>query len=334
MHIECRMTRTLSKLHSCTFGKVAGCKVRAGTLPAGCWLLLWLLVLSAPSRALDRFTLHEGSTVYGKILHVEVSGGETLLDLARRYDLGYNQIAAANPGVDPWTPGPGRKILVPRLFLLPNSRPPTGLVVNLAEMRLYYFPEPASREGPSFYTCPVGVGREGYTTRLGIYTVRSKARDPVWVPPPSVLKEEPDLPPRVPPGPGNPLGRYILRFSRLQYGIHGTNRPWGVGRRVSHGCIRLYPEDIERIFPLVHVGSLIQISYEPIKVGWDGKRCYLQVFDDYERRVTDPLAQALTAMDLCERAIGPLKVDLSRIKRALEEKNGVPVEVARAASEE
>ncbi len=300
-------------------------------------LLIFLTFLWAiqpiPAWTMDCFTMENGKTAYGKILRIKTTPNDTLLDIARRYDLGYNQIIGANPGLDPWTPGTGTEVLAPKLFILPDSRPSAGIVVNLAEMRLYYF-RITDNGKTKFYTCPVGVGREGYATRLGIYMVRSKAIDPTWVVPPSVRKESPDLPEKIPPGAGNPLGRYILRFSRLQYGIHGTNRPWGVGRRVSHGCIRLYPEDIAQLFPLVSIGTLIQISYEPIKVGWDNNKCYLQVFRDYEGRIDDPFARALLAVNQCEKAIGPLKIDLRKIKKALKEQNGIPVTVATGTREE
>ncbi len=286
------------------------------------------------SLAMDHFLIKEGKTVYGKVLEVKVKEGETLLDIARQYDLGYNQIIAANPSIDPWTPPKGAKILVPKIFVLPSFRPPTGILVNLAEMRLYFFGEQTS-SGQHLYTSPVGVGREGFTTALGVYTVLSKAKNPVWVVPPSVKKEEPDLPDRVPPGPENPLGGYIIRFSRLQYGIHGTNRPWGVGRRVSHGCIRLYPEDIAQLFPLVPVGALIQIDFQPIKAGWDVDtgQCWLQVFYDYEGKVKDPLAEALLAVDLCEQALGPLDIDLMAIKEAVKQMSGVPRVIAHVAQD-
>jgi L,D-transpeptidase ErfK/SrfK len=178
------------------------------------------------------------------------------------------------------------------------------------------------------WTCPVGVGKEGFSTELGIYTVLSKAKDPVWVVPPSVRREEPQLPEQVPPGPDNPLGEYILRFSRLAYGIHGTNRPWGVGRRVSHGCIRLYPDDIAALFPLVPAGSLVRITYEPIKAGWANGACWLQVWEDYDRRIKDPLAEALLGMSACEQVAGTLSIDLKGVKRALKQKTGIPVPVA------
>jgi len=194
-------------------------------------------------------------------------------------------------------------------------------------MRLYYF-ENVENGKRLLFTCPVGIGREGYSTALGIYTVRSKAKDPVWYVPPSVRKEDPTLPKRVEPGPDNPLGGYILRFSRLSYGIHGTNRPWGVGRRVSHGCIRLYPEDIEQLFPLVDKGTLILITYEPIKVGWDENSCWIQVYDDFNKKVEDPFSEALLGLSLCKERLGPIKIDLAAVKKALKDKSGIPTKVA------
>ena len=243
-------------------------------------LVFFIIILADPKvDALNVFDLEDGRTVYGATRTVKAEHTQTLLDIARDHDLGYNQIVAANPGMDPWVPSENADVLLPTVFVLPRERLPSGIVVNLAEMRLYYFK--SFEKGPSrFWTCPVGVGREGYSTELSIYTVFSKAKNPIWVIPPSVLKEDPELPPQIPPGPDNPLGKYILRFSRLSYGIHGTNRPWGVGRRVSHGCIRLYSEDIASLFPMVPIGTLVRIIYEPIKVGWAEDRCWLQVYQD------------------------------------------------------
>ncbi|NIA08235.1 MAG: L,D-transpeptidase family protein [Nitrospiraceae bacterium] len=288
------------------------------------WLSVFFLSLTLASRAcaLRVFDLKKGQTAYGTLKSTKIGHGCTLLDIARNHDLGYNQIVAANPGMDPWVPREGATVLLPTMFVLPRKRLPSGIVVNLAEMRLYYF-----NKG-RFWTCPVGVGKEGYSTKLSIYTVLSKVKNPVWVVPPSVRKEETDLPPYVLPGPDNPLGKYILRFSRLSYGIHGTNRPWGVGRRVSHGCIRLYSEDIASLFPLVPVGTLIRITYEPIKIGWAGTRCWLQVYRDYGNRIGDPLAEALSGISACQQAIGPLKIDFKAVKKALKKQTGVPLPVA------
>ncbi|MGB9497640.1 MAG: L,D-transpeptidase family protein [Dissulfuribacterales bacterium] len=296
-------------------------------------LLVFMIIPAAPKAdALKVFDLKNGRTVYGTLKTVKAGHQQTLLDIARDYDLGYNQIVAANPGVDPWVPSEGASVIVPTVFVLPSGRLPSGIVVNLAEMRLYYF-ESAGDGRSRFWTCPVGVGREGYSTELSIYTVFNKAEDPIWFVPPSVLEEDPELPPQVPPGPDNPLGKYILRFSRLSYGIHGTNRPWGVGRRVSHGCIRLYSEDIASLFPLVPVGTLVRIIYEPIKVGWAEGKCWLQVYQDYENKIDDPLATAFSGISACEEAIGPIKVDLKKIKKAVREQTGIPVPVARAERE-
>jgi L,D-transpeptidase ErfK/SrfK len=293
-------------------------------------ILIFFIIIPAVPRAyaLNVFDLEERQTVYGTLRSVKAEHKQTLLDIAKDHDLGYNQIVSANPGIDPWVPPEGASVLVPTVFVLPRERLPSGIVINLAEMRLYYFE--SAKERPSrFWTCPVGVGREGYPTELSIYTVFNKAKDPIWFVPPSVLEEDPELPPQVPPGPDNPLGKYILRFSRLSYGIHGTNRPWGVGRRVSHGCIRLYSEDIASLFPLVPVGTLVRIIYEPIKVGWAEDKCWLQVYQDYENKIDDPLAAAFSGISACEQAIGLIKVDFKKIKKAITEQTGIPVPVAR-----
>jgi L,D-transpeptidase ErfK/SrfK len=285
------------------------------------------LLGAVSAEALTEFSVEPGRTIYGAVGSVTIEPMQTLLDVARDFDLGYNHIVAANPDLDPWTPSEGAITKVPTLFLLPLTRLGEGLIVNLAEMRLYFLESEDGRLA-RFWTCPVGVGREGFSTELGIYTVLSKVKDPVWVIPPSVRMEDPDLPDEVPPGPENPLGEYILRFSRSAYGIHGTNRPWGVGRRVSHGCIRLYPEDIAALFPLVPVGTLIRITYEPIKIGWGDGACWLQVYEDYEGKVEDPFAEALMGIATCEEVIGPVKIDLRLIKKTLKEQTGIPVPIA------
>ncbi len=292
-------------------------------------IVLLTTMLLRPAEALTTFTMEAGSSVYGRNLIHLAKRGETLLDIARHYDLGYNQITGANPGVDPWLPGEGARIVIPARLVIPSHWTYQGIVVNMAEMRLYYFPKPPG-PGALVYTCPVGIGREGFSTRDGVYTVRSKAKDPVWYVPPSVLKEDPEMPRQVEPGPDNPLGGYILRFSRLAYGIHGTNRPWGVGRRVSHGCIRLYPEDIEELFPLVPVGTLIHVTYEPIKVGFNQKGCWLQAFEDFESRTKDPMSKALEGISGCMDEIGAVRLDLTRIRKGIEDSDGVAALVAPA----
>ncbi len=274
------------------------------------------------------FRLISHQTVYGGIKEVRIQDEENLLDLARKYDLGYNQIVAANPTLDPWVPSRGDKVVIPSMYVLPTTGLGAQIIINLAEMRLYYFHKDGKDRAGVVSTFPIGVGRSGYSTGLGVYTIYSKAKDPVWIPPPSVRKEEPDMPARIPPGPGNPLGGFILRFSRNAYGIHGTNRPWGVGRRVSHGCIRLYPEDIERLYYLVPIGTLVEVIYKPIKAGNKDGVCFLQIYEDFEGRIKDPFSTALMEISRCQQSIGPIHVDLSRVKRALREHSGIPMAVA------
>jgi len=289
--------------------------------------LLILLLIPCNAFSLLFFKLIPNTSVYGQIKTVTVGDNDTLLDIARRYDLGYNQITLANPKVDPWLPKPGSKVLIPTKFILPNNHLASGIVVNLAEMRLYYF---FKRHGQlMFATGPVGIAKEGFLTQLGLYTVRCKNKNPTWYVPPSVRKDEPDLPAEVPPGPDNPLGNYILRLSRLFYGIHGTNKPWGVGRRVSHGCIRMYPEDIKALFPLVPVGTLVQIIYQPIKVGWAKGRCWIQVFPDFNHTIKQPFFYALKLISDQQDIHGQLDINLTALKKAIKDQNGIPIVVAK-----
>ncbi len=288
--------------------------------------------------ALDRYELTGARAIYGTVLKARITEGQTLLDLARKFGIGYNQITAANPSVDPWVPEPGIDVLIPKIVVLPRGLLPEGITINLAEMRLF-FTKRGSGGRTLLYTCPIGIGKSGFSTKTGLYTVRSKAEDPTWYVPESIRRLEPDLPPVVPPGPDNPLGRYILRFSRHAYGIHGTNRPLGIGRRVSHGCIRCYPEDIEQLYPLVEVGSLINIVYEPIKAVYQDGSCWLQVFEDYENRLQDPFSAALMAVDQCRQEAAllgreGLKVDLRALKQTVSEHTGLPVAVTGAKGPE
>jgi L,D-transpeptidase ErfK/SrfK len=195
---------------------------------------------------------------------------DTLSDLARAYGLGYDEIIAANPGVDQWLPGEGTPILLPTQFILPDVEK-QGVVLNIATKRLFYFPVPAGGEQQQVMTYPVGIGRVGWETPLGETTVVSKAKDPSWWVPASVRREHAEmgdpLPAVVPPGPDNPLGHRVLKLDMPGYLIHGTNAPYGVGMRVSHGCVRLYPENIEILYTLVDVGERVLIVNEPYQFG-------------------------------------------------------------------
>lgn len=288
---------------------------------------IWILFYSHSSWALKCFILSPDRTLYGATRWIKVNENDTLLDIARDFGLGYNQIIAANPNIDPWVPPKGSLVITPLAFVLPQERISTGIVVNLAEMRLYYFFSEGGHD--YFLTAPIGIGTEGFLTRLGTYKVKSKTPNPTWVVPASIKEAEPDLPDKVPPGPDNPLGDFALRLSQFEYAIHGTNKPWGIGRRVSHGCIRMYPEDISAFYPMVPVGTKVYVIYEPIKVGWGDGKCWIQVFDDFDNQMVNPLPKALSGLSHCETALGPLKVDFKALGRALKDKTGVPTEVAR-----
>ncbi len=290
-------------------------------------LILAIILILGPSssvKALERFVLSKGASVVGELTWHTVSKNETLLDIARYYDLGYNQIVLANPGIDPWLPPVGKPVLIPSCYVLPEKK--VGIVVNLAEMRLYFF----CLEGGKriVYTAPIGVGTEGKLTKLGVYTIVRKKRKPYWHVPKSIREEDPSLPEVIPPGPDNPLGDYALYLSRGSYAIHGTNKPWGIGRRVSHGCIRLYPEDIEALFPLVPLGTPVFIVYQPYKLGLKKGKIYLQAFPDFEQKIPSPVFEIIRlANSLQEKTNTHLLLDLIKVKELIRKPNGVPTEV-------
>jgi len=264
-----------------------------------------------------------GDEVLGAVQRHPVREGESLIEIARDYDVGFNAISAANPGLDPFVPGTGAQVEVPTAFLVPQAAACGRVVVNLSEMRLYYT-FALGRGGPwGVVTVPVGIGEEGSATPTGTYRVVEKETRPPWHVPASIRSERPELPPVVPPGPDNPLGTRALRLSSRSLLIHGTNKPWGVGRRVSHGCIRLYPEDITRLYRLVPVGTAVAVVREPVKVGLDRDRVYVEVHAD---RDPEPDYRALAQDLLAGRgALG--RVDLGKLEAAIRERSGMPVDI-------
>lgn len=220
--------------------------------------LLW----AAPAWAED---------VIGQVQFYTIQKGDVFVDIARRFDLGYNEIRAANATVDPWIPPVASKINLPLAHILPDA-PRRGIVINLAEQRLYYFL--ANGEIRSF---PIGVVKEGWTMPRDSGRIVGKRKNPTWIPPASIRAEHPELPESIAPGPNNPLGDYALDTSWTAIRIHGTNKPMGVGRRVTHGCIRLYPEDIAWLFNEIKIGAPVTIVNQPIKAGWRNGALYLQV---------------------------------------------------------
>ena len=256
-------------------------------------------------------------TVVGRIRAHTVAPKETLLDIARDYGLGFNEIQILYPEIDPWIPEPGLRLSIPTRWILPSTKY-QGVVINLPELRLYrFFPRIGMVK-----TYPVGIGDLGRETPEGIYRVVECEVRPTWVIPHS-LREKDGIT-RVPPGPNNPLGKYWIRLSRKGYGIHGTNFPWGVGRLVSHGCIRLYPEHIAELFKEVAIGTPVEIIYEPVKIGVKRKEIFLEVHPDLYGRVMD--MKEYTRNRLQELGLRDY-ISIEEVKVALQKHDGVPVRV-------
>src|ERR1700734_3968099 len=223
----------------------------------------------------------ESGDVVGYVQKVKIGKDDTMPDIARRFDVGYEEILLANPGVDAWLPGVGREVVVPTQFVLPAA-PHEGVVVNVAAMRIFYYPPHKKDEPQLVYTHPIGIGRVGWKTPEGTTKIVSRQKDPVWVVPKSVREEHAEdgekLPAVVPAGPDNPLGQYAFRLSWPSYLIHGTNKPYGVGMRSSHGCMRLYPEDIAVFFDLIPIGTKVTVVNQPYLFGWRDGTLYLQAY--------------------------------------------------------
>ena len=220
--------------------------------------------------------LFADSDVVGKSQIILAEYEDTFIKLARQYNLGYEELVQANPSVDPWLPGEGTEIVLPTHFVLPKV-PRQGIVINLPELRLYYYPDGDSGR---VITHPISIGRMEWGTPLGRSEIVSKTLNPTWYPPESIRQEHAadnrPLPKVVPPGPDNPLGKHALRLSLPGYLIHGTNKPSGLGMRVTHGCIRMFPEDIEALFENVPVGTPVRIVNQPYKIGWTNDGFYLE----------------------------------------------------------
>ena len=235
--------------------------------------------------ATQRFEVAPDEDVIGVVQVVKTSKDDTLTDIARRFNVGYEEILRANPKVDPWLPGADRPIVVPTQFVIPNA-PRTGVVINIPAMRLFYFPPHKQGEPQVVITHPIGVGKMGWSTPEGVTKIVRRQADPTWRVPVSVLKEHrengEELDKVIGPGPDNPLGRYAFYLQWPSYLIHGTNKPAGVGLRSSHGCIRLYPEDIEQLFNTVPVGTQVRVVNQPFVFGWHDGQLYMQPYDVLE----------------------------------------------------
>lgn len=267
----------------------------------------------------------------GEASQLVTDGELTLLDIARQRSLGVPEISAANPGVDPWVPGKETLLTLPTQHVLPDA-PRDGIVINKAELRLYFFP----KFGP-VQTYAIGVGRDGLNTPLGKTTVVRKAVRPTWRPTPETRIARPELPAVVPPGPDNPLGEFALYLGWPTYAVHGTHKPYGVGRRVSRGCIRMYPEGVARLYPQVPVGTRVTVVDQPVKVGWHAGELYLEVQPDLAQIDELEATYAMTPMPapdprpliLAKAGEGFTRVDWDVVEAELLSRRGLPVQITK-----
>ncbi len=285
----------------------------------------------------SRFVLeHPEQRVVGELQVLRARSDDTFVDIARAYNLGFEELVAANPDLDPWLPGEGIEIVLPTRFILPAVER-EGIIVNNAQMRLYYFEPPAEDGSQVVYTHPIGIGRIGRATPTGQSTVIDKATDPTWYPPASVRREHAEngdpLPAIVPPGPDNPLGRHVFRLGLPSYLIHGTNKPPGVGMRVSAGCVRMFPEDIEALFPRIVRGTPVRLINEPVLAAWHGSQLYVDAHTfleeddrDPDRLLVDTIEQAVAAAG---QALGT--VDFSLAAELMRDGRGVALPSLRSS---
>lgn len=268
----------------------------------------------------------------GEVQTHRAQSDDSLLELARKYDIGYVAIVAANPAVDPWFPGPGTKIVLPTAHLLPDA-PHEGIVVNVAEMRLYYFP---NKDGvPETY--PIGIGEEGSETPHGQTRVVRKQANPTWYRTANEIRNKPWAPKVVPPGPDNPLGLYAIYLGFRSVLIHGTDDWRRVGRRDSRGCMGAYPEDIDKLFHEVPVGTRVTVVDQPVKLAWVDEQLYIEIhpsphqadqlemdnIDDFE----DPRGITKTILAFAKDAAD--RLDWQAIRQAAKDRNGVPTQITR-----
>jgi len=267
--------------------------------------------------------------VIGSPRTVTAKHADTLLEIARRQNIGQDQMERVNPDVDRWLPGEGTEVLVPSQYVLPRG-PRKGLVLNLPEMRMYYYPPRKAGQPMQVQTYPISIGRMDWNTPLGSTTIVTKVRDPGWRPPESIRKEHAargdPLPAYVPPGPNNPLGQYAMKLGIPGYLIHGTNKPLGVGMRVSHGCIRMLPEDIAYLFPQLPTGTPVRIVNEPVKAGWYGGKLYLEVHPPLPEYPNDRGAMVERVMAVLDDVMAGRSVELNNsvIEEELTRQTGLP----------
>ena len=306
--------------------------LRSGTVARRCLLAAATVLVPGALAGAAELPASPGESVVGNVTVHEARFEDSLLDIARRYGMGIEELRLANPGVDFWLPGEGTPVQLPSRFVLPTTSR-RGVVINVPEMRLYHFPS----DGTKVRTWPISIGRLGYETPLGRTSVVRKKTGPTWYPTESIREEHAArgdiLPLRVAPGPDNPLGTHAIYLGFPTYLIHGTNRPYSIGMRVSHGCVRMYPEHIVELYDLVDAGTPVTIVHQRVKAGWSGGEFFLEVHPNADVPEEDAIPSMTEAVRSIIRATpeGGQRpaIDWSRVEKALSAANGIPVAVGR-----
>jgi len=274
------------------------------------------------------FSVAREDDVIGRLAIIRLEKEDTLPDIARHFSLGINTVNAANPRVDLWVPEAGERILLPLSFILPDA-PRKGVVINLAAMRLFYFKGNGKLLAVSTY--PVGVGTTERPTPMGKMYVKRKKFRPTWYVPASIAEDHRKkgdiLPPKVPPGPLNPLGEHALYLSKSGYLVHGTNKPASIGIRATNGCIRLYPEDIKRLFENTPLKTPVKIVNQPYLVGQRDGTVYLEVHTPFEESGINELKKTYAKLRNIEKNKGPA-LDWKKVKEVVAEARGIPVPIS------
>jgi len=294
-----------------------------------CLLTAFMVLMALPVLAAGPFNIRfpaspEGcdpnaATVVGSIQHYRIKKGDDLLELARHYGLGYSEIGVMYRQWDPFLPPAGAEMTIPTMWIVPNSRG-NQIIVNTGTMRLYYF----INHNTQVYTFPIGMGVLDFKTPQGKFRVINKKVNPTWHIPKSLQKKYEMA--EMPPGPDNPLGEYKLTLSWGDYGIHGTAMPLGVGRMVSHGCTRMYPEHIKKLFPMVPVGASVEYIYEPALIGFRQGRIYLSVHEDVYFKIPSMILHVLNMIE--QRGLAD-QVDMRKVMQTVEEHYGNPVDISK-----
>lgn len=295
----------------------------------GCAFIKTVLVPSHLEEKIERndFLVAKEDDVIGRLVVIRLKKGDTLPDIARHFSLGINGVSAANPGIDIWVPEAGERIVLPLSFILPDALR-KGIVINLASMRLFHFKGDGKLSAVSTY--PIGVGTTERPSPTGQMYVERKVIRPTWYVPASIAedhrKKGDPLPAKVPPGPLNPLGEQALYLSKSGYLIHGTNKPSSIGLRATNGCIRLYPEDIKRLFESSPVKTPVCIVNQPYLVGQRDGVVYMEVHTPFEDSGTVELEKIYAKLRNIEKKSGRT-LDWKKVKEVVAEARGIPVPI-------